>query len=189
MIPCLSPWAFETINRWNHKTIDPNRSFKKDSQCEESILLMEFLKSLDLEFYLHVDLHETTDSDNTIFRPALASRDAKKISSWEIPDGFYLVGDIHNPNTKMQENIIHEVQKITHIAPSDEDGRIIGEKITSNGVINYETKALALCSSITGAKFCTTTEVYPNSKKTSPQICINAQVIVIKTALEYIRND
>ena len=189
MLPCLSPWAYETINRWNHKTIDPNRSFNKDSKCEESIFLIEFLEALDLEFYLHVDLHETTNSDNSIFRPALALRDGKEISSWEIPDGFYLVGDVNNPNTKMQENIIQEVQKITHIAPSDNDGRIIGEKITAKGVINYETKKLSLCSSITGAKFCTTTEVYPNSKKTSPGICIDAQVIVIKTALEYIKND
>ena len=25
--PCLSPWAYETINRWNPAAIDPNRSF------------------------------------------------------------------------------------------------------------------------------------------------------------------
>ncbi|NQY21728.1 MAG: M14 family metallocarboxypeptidase [Campylobacteraceae bacterium] len=187
MIPCLSPWAYETINRWNNKTIDPNRSFYENSNCEESMYLMNFLKNLDLEFYLHVDLHETTNSDNSIFRPALALRDDKIVDDWEIPDGFYLVGDVNQPNDKMQEKIIQEVEKVTHIAPSDKDGRIIGEKTSSFGVINYETKALGLCAGVTGAKFCTTTEVYPDSKNANPQICIDAQVVVIKTALEYIR--
>lgn len=188
MIPCLSPWSYETINRWNNKTIDPNRSFTQESLCEESIHLMNLLKDLNLKFFLHIDLHETTNSDNSIFRPALALRDAKKIHEWEIPDGFYLVGDVNQPNTQMQKIIIKEVKKITHIAPSDKEGKIIGEISTSEGVINYETKALGLCSSITNAEFCTTTEVYPDSKHVNPQICIDAQVTVIKTALEYIKN-
>ena len=25
--PCVSPWGYETINRWNPGAIDPNRSF------------------------------------------------------------------------------------------------------------------------------------------------------------------
>ncbi len=29
--PCVSPWAYERIHRWNHDAIDPNRSFRKDS--------------------------------------------------------------------------------------------------------------------------------------------------------------
>ena len=25
VLPCISPWGYETINRWNAKAIDPNR--------------------------------------------------------------------------------------------------------------------------------------------------------------------
>lgn len=186
LIPCVSPWGYETINRWNPKAQDPNRSFYEGSTCEESIYLMSFINSLNINFTLHVDLHETTDSDNTIFRPALASRDAKVVNDWEIPDGFYLVGDVHQPNLQMQETIINEVKKVTHIAPCDKDGKIIGEDVSSEGVINYEIKALGLCASITGASYSTTTEVYPDSPTASPKICIEAQVVVIKTALDYV---
>ncbi|HBY87682.1 MAG TPA: peptidase, partial [Colwellia sp.] len=30
VVPCVSPWGYETINRWNNKAIDPNRSFYPD---------------------------------------------------------------------------------------------------------------------------------------------------------------
>ena len=29
--PCISPWGYETINRWNNLAIDPNLSFYQDS--------------------------------------------------------------------------------------------------------------------------------------------------------------
>ncbi|MCB1578171.1 MAG: succinylglutamate desuccinylase/aspartoacylase family protein, partial [Xanthomonadales bacterium] len=29
--PCISPWAYERIHRWNRDAIDPNRSFRADS--------------------------------------------------------------------------------------------------------------------------------------------------------------
>ena len=38
---------------------------------------------------IHVDLHETTDSDETEFMPAKASRDGEYIAPDVIPDGFY----------------------------------------------------------------------------------------------------
>lgn len=28
--PCVSPWGYETIERWNSKAVDPNRSFNPD---------------------------------------------------------------------------------------------------------------------------------------------------------------
>ena len=34
--------------------------------------------------------HQTTDTDNSEFRPALAARDGKINTNWNIPDGFYL---------------------------------------------------------------------------------------------------
>jgi len=186
IVPCISPWAYESINRWNAKAIDPNRNFVPNSSSEEARFLYEYINSLKREFLLHVDLHETTNSDNTIYRPALAKRDGIEVKDWEIPDGFYLVGDVNAPNHDFQEAIIKEVKKVTKIAPSDKYNRIIGETISQEGVINYEIKALGLCTGFTNAVFNTTTEVYPDSKNVSEEECINAQVVTICSALEYL---
>ena len=76
VMPCVSPWGYETINRWNPKTVDPNRSFRADSPSEEAAAVIRYLAASRVDFLAHFDLHETTDSDNTEFRPALAARDA-----------------------------------------------------------------------------------------------------------------
>ncbi|MCZ7153699.1 peptidase, partial [Salmonella enterica] len=34
--PCISPWAYERIHRWNPHAVDPNRSFRDGSPAEES---------------------------------------------------------------------------------------------------------------------------------------------------------
>jgi hypothetical protein len=44
--------------------------------CEEIALLMRHIASLSVcQWTMHMDLHETTDSDLSEFRPAKASRD------------------------------------------------------------------------------------------------------------------
>ena len=186
IVPCISPWAYESINRWNAKAIDPNRNFVPNSTSEEARFFYEYINSLKYEFLLHVDLHETTNSDNTIFRPALAKRDGIAVKAWDIPDGFYLVGDVNNPKASFQEAIIKEVKKVTKIAPSDKKNQIIGETISQEGVINYAIKDLGLCTGFTNAIFNTTTEVYPDSKNVSEEECIKAQVVTICSALEYL---
>lgn len=184
--PCISPWGYETINRWNPNAQDPNRSFFADSGCEEANLIMTALADLGIEPELHIDLHETTDSDNSEFRPALASRDAIEQKSWDIPDGFYLVGDTQNPQDEFQKNIIQAVENVTHIAPADANGKIIGDAVSQHGVINYDKKKLHLCAGMTNAKFVTTTEVYPDSPKTTPDNCVDAQVTAVITALHFL---
>jgi len=34
--PCVSPWGYEVIHRWNVHAVDPNRSFRKNSPAQES---------------------------------------------------------------------------------------------------------------------------------------------------------
>jgi len=184
--PCISPWGYETINRWNPKALDPNRSFYADSPAEESAALMQYFDQHSIEIFAHVDLHETTDTDNTRFRPALEARDAVEQKCWNIPDGFYLVGDTVNPVDDFQRAIIKSVEKITHIAPADPNGKLIGVPLAQWGVINYETKALGLCGGFTSAQYATTTEVYPDSPKVDDENCIIAQVAAITGALEYL---
>ena len=186
VVPCVSPWGYETINRWNHKAIDPNRSFYANSPAQEASALMKFIDSLDVDIPVHVDLHETTDTDNTVFRPALSARDAIEQKVWNIPDGFYLVGNTPNPQADFQRAIIKEVEKVTHIAPADESGKLIGVELEQFGVINYAGRELGLCMGLTDADYVTTTEVYPDSPKSDDENCIVAQVAAITGALDFI---
>ena len=186
VVPCVSPWGYETINRWNHKAVDPNRSFYANSPSQESAELITLVQSLNADVFVHVDLHETTDTDNTVFRPALSARDAIEQKVWNIPDGFYLVGNTPNPQHEFQKAIIKEVEKVTHIAPADESGKLIGVDIEQFGVINYAGRELGLCMGLTDAPYVTTTEVYPDSPKSDDENCIIAQVAAITGALDYI---
>jgi Succinylglutamate desuccinylase / Aspartoacylase family len=184
--PCVSPWGYETINRWNPLALDPNRSFYSDSPAEESASLMAFLGERLTQFTGHIDLHETTDTDNTEFRRALAARDGKVSDLWDIPDGFYLVGDVVRPAPQLQQAIIAAVEQVTHIAPADEQGRLIGELLEQHGVINYAARELGLCMGMTDAQWVTTTEVYPDSPRVDGENCIQAQVMAIRALLDYI---
>ncbi|MDF2177571.1 M14 family metallocarboxypeptidase [Aliiglaciecola sp. CAU 1673] len=184
--PCVSPWAYETINRWNPSALDPNRSFYKASPCRESALLMNYIESLGVSFAMHIDLHETTDTDNSEFRPALSARDGIEQAVWDIPDGFYLVADSQHPEPDFQTAIIKNVSTVTHIAPADAGGKIIGVPVTQPGVIDYDAVPLGLCMGLTQARWRTTTEVYPDSPKTDPENCIKAQVAAIEGAIEYV---
>lgn len=183
--PCVSPWAYERVNRWNYDALDPNRSFAADSNVLECAALMELVAAQAGPYLLHIDLHETTDSDESEFRPALAARDGEVSEPGIIPDGFYLVDDSDNPQPAFQQAIISAVEHVTHIAPSDDDGKIIGAPVVAPGVINYPQAKYAMCSSITGARFTTTTEVYPDSPLATPQICNDAQVAAVCAALDF----
>ena len=184
-VPCVSPWAYEHINRWNYDAIDPNRNFRADGPSREATALIALVGSVQGGFLLHVDLHETTDSDESEFRPALAARDGKPHEPGEIPDGFYLVDDSGNPQPAFQQAIIAAVERVTHIAPADAKDEIIGSPVIARGVIKYPMTALGLAASLTGARYTTTTEVYPDSPRTTPEECVRAQVTAVCAALDY----
>lgn len=183
--PCVSPWAYERINRWNHDAIDPNRSFYAGSKALECTALMKLVGRGTKPFLMHIDLHETTDSDESEFRPALSARDGEPYEPGTIPDGFYLVDDSENPQREFQQAIIKAVERVTHIAPPDEDGNIIGAPVVSDGVIDYPYAKYSMCGSLTGARFTTTTEVYPDSPRATDRQCNDAQVAAICAALDF----
>jgi hypothetical protein len=134
---------------------------------------------------VHIDLHETTDSDESEFRPALAARDGVAYMPDEIPDGFYVVGDSENPQPVFQQAVIAAVAKVTHIAPADRNGEIIGSPVMAPGVIHYGFKRLGLCAGITNALYTTTTEVYPDSPRASAEQCNAAQVAAVCAAIDF----
>lgn len=183
--PCVSPWAYERIHRWNPDAIDPNRSFRENSPAQESAALIGLVAPVRDRVVMHIDLHETTDSDESEFRPALAARDGKPSEPGEIPDGFYLVDDSENPQPEFQQAVIAAVEKVTHIAPADAQGEIIGSPVVAPGVIRYPLKRLGLCAGITNARYTTTTEVYPDSPKATPEQCNAAQAAAVCAAIDY----
>ncbi|MGP4844725.1 M14 family metallopeptidase [Marinobacter sp. 1Y8] len=183
--PCVSPWAYERIHRWNRNAVDPNRSFRDDGAAEESAALMRLVAPIRDRALMHIDLHETTDTDESEFRPALAARDGKRFEPGGIPDGFYLVDDSENPQPELQKAIIDAVEPVTHIAPADDSGEIFGSPVASRGVIHYPLKQLGLCASITSAPYRTTTEVYPDSPRVTTEQCNAAQAAAVCAAIDY----
>lgn len=186
VVPCVSPWAYERIQRWNFDAIDPNRAFKPGSLVQESAALMRLMASLTGQMAMHIDLHETTHSDETEFRPALAARDGKAFEPGGIPDGFYAVDDSGNPQPAFQQAIIAAVSQVTHIASADAHDQMIGSPVVAAGVIEYDMHRLGLCASISAARYTCTTEVYPDSPRTTPEQCIKAQVTAVCAGLDFL---
>ena len=183
--PCVSPWAYERVQRWNADAIDPNRSFRTSRPAPEAAALTKLVDVLDTPVLVHIDLHETTDTDESQFRPALAARDGVEFVPGHIPDGFYLVDDSANPQPEFQQAVLAAVAHVTHIAPADDRGEIIGSPVVAPGVIEYPFAVLGLCAGITGARYTTTTEVYPDSPTATPEQCTAAQVAAARAAIEY----
>mmetsp|Transcript_28250 Transcript_28250/g.53471 ORF Transcript_28250/g.53471 Transcript_28250/m.53471 type:complete len:339 (+) Transcript_28250:48-1064(+) len=191
VLPCISPWGYERVERWNKSCQDPNRSFGADpaTHTEESAAAIAFLRSLGMErgkWLLHVDQHETTNTDETEFMPARAALSGSVYKKCEIPDGFYLVCDTENNDVHFNTAVIESVKKVTHICPGDANGAIIEEPLTQEGVICVPADKLGLCGGVTGAKYATTTEVYPDSSRVTDEQCNRAQVAVVEGALDFI---
>ncbi|MGH8126499.1 MAG: M14 family metallopeptidase [Rhodanobacteraceae bacterium] len=185
IVPCVSPWGYERVHRWDPYALDPNRNFRERSPAPECAALLRFVAAFGERIVMHIDLHETTDTDESEFRPALAARDGKPFERGTIPDGFYLCGDAERPEPEFQQAIIAAVAKVTHIAPADPDGTIIGSAVVAPGVIEYPLVEWGLCAGITAARYRTTTEVYPDSPRATPAQCNAAQVAAACAAVDF----
>ncbi len=188
VLPCISPWGYETINRWNPEALDPNRQFKPNSPAAEAALAMACVAANGERVDVHVDLHETTDTDNSEFGPAKAARDGEPFVLDPIPDGFYLAVDSARPAPDFQRALIDAVRRVTHIAAADERGFIIGMPLQQEGVVQFAQASSGLCGAMTGARFVTTTEVYPDSPLATPAQCNEAQVAAVNAAIAFVLN-
>ena len=188
--PCVCPWGYETIQRWTASAEDPNRHFVAGTSCEETSALMSLIASLPVkQWTMHLDLHETTDSDLFEFRPAKASRDGLPLPDESIPDGFYLIGckcEPQSPQRKWLAAIVEGVRKITHIAPPDANGEVVGEPLAQDGIILTPHAGRSRC--LTNAAFCATTEVYPDSPggRVTPEQCNRAQMAAAMAGLDFL---
>ncbi len=91
IVPCVSPWGYERIHRWNPQALDPNRSFRADSPAPEAAALMKLVVPPRNRFILHIDLHETTDTDESEFRPALGRPRWRRVCAGHHPGRFLSV--------------------------------------------------------------------------------------------------
>ena len=185
VVPCVSPWSYERIQRWNANADDPNRSFVANTRVPEAAALMALVGPFAHRVLLHLDLHETTDTDETEFRPALAARDGYILEPGTIPDGFYLCGDTEAPQLDFQAAVIAAVADVTHIAAADANNEIIETPVAAPGVILYPMRSLGLAGAITDAPYRTLTEVYPDSVRATPTECVAAQVAAVRAAMAF----
>lgn len=64
IVPCVSPWGYEVIERWNAKAVDPNRSFNPNGEIvegrsfnpepatQESLALIGYLETLQVDQWM-----------------------------------------------------------------------------------------------------------------------------------------
>ena len=214
VVPCVSPWSYEHMQRWNEQCIDPNRSFGPDgvstdggpeatALAEEAVALKAFINSLGVDAWTcHLDLHETTDADETEYRPAAAARDGEPHVPETVPDGFFLVADaparalllIIDDDACVLEKpawlatIVKAVGKLTHIAEEYEYGLLAGMPVLQPGVVALPTRSLGVAAAMTNAPHAATTEVYPDSQRVTADaaLCNRAQVAACLAALDHI---
>ena len=82
-LPCVSPWGYETINRWNPYTVDPNRSFVPGRGSDEAEAVMNLLQLLDTQFLVTASSAVRESSSRS--SPLCANRFCSVVSSGWLP--------------------------------------------------------------------------------------------------------
>ncbi|KAL7541356.1 hypothetical protein ACHAWF_006914 [Thalassiosira exigua] len=114
-----------------------------------------------------------------------------------IPDGFYLVGDScdavgdeksEDDRLEFYDVILKAAEGVTHIAEVESDRKLSGYPSTSRGLLFVPCKDIGLYAggAVKHAQYLATAEVYPDSKGTTEEDCINAQVEAICGALDFL---
>ena len=84
---------------------DPNRSFVKGSGVAEAEAVVNYLAESSLMPVLHIDLHETTDTDNSEFRPALAARNLFVQMLWKDVNIIFIRITL-SPKFNLRQNLV-----------------------------------------------------------------------------------
>ena len=164
VVPCVSPWAYERINRWNAQALDPNRNFRAGSPAQESAALWNLLQPLQGKILVHIDPHETTDSDESEFRPRAGRARRQAVRAGHHPRRLLPVRRQRAPAAGVPAGGQCRGGAGDAYRARRSDGTIIGSPVVAPGVIEYDCRALGLCAGITDARYVTTTEVYPDSR-------------------------
>jgi hypothetical protein len=84
-----------------------------------------------------------------------------------------------------QACIVDAVSQVTHIAPGDAQGQLLGKPLVQKGVIQTPKRDMGICSGWTEARYVTTTEVYPDSPRVTPELCILAQQTALIAGFDF----
>ena len=74
---------------------------------------------------------------------------------------------------------------MTHIAPADANGEIIGSPVVAPGRHQLPAARARPVRGHHRRAFTTTTEVYPDSPRATPEQCNAAQVAAVRAALDF----
>jgi hypothetical protein len=180
--PCVSPIGYEVDHRWNRFAEDPNRHFIAGGTAEESVKVMESIKSLQQHFRAAADLHETNNRDLELTAERRA-RDGQPVEPGDdyIPEGYYLYITASGADEKLGPEIIEAVRKVT---PITKDTDIFGDPC-DNGIITVNSIPSA-CQSFMGqyADIAMTTEIYPD--KCSQREAEDAQLASIRQTIDFV---
>lgn len=171
--PCISPWSMEVNHRWNPDALDTNRHFLPDG--EQTLECVAFMKSLQGQFVVAVDLHETNSRDIEL-EEERAPRDGDSPSRDAIPQGFYLV--VNSRDRESVGPVIDSVKAVTRIA---EEKTILGLP-NFGGVICWDRPGLLMNYVVGCSRLAMTTEVNPDC--ITPEEAIAAQLACIRGALD-----
>lgn len=192
VLPCTSPWGYETDNRWNSDGVDVNRGFVEDSKVKEARAIMDYMhghypKEMEKGFLAHISLHEAPPTRDAELEAIQAEAKGEVFEGpTPIPDGFFLIADVNRNNPEIERHIIQAVGEVTHVASEDENGEIYGKKIEQKGVIHTDIKGIDAL--FTNPHYAFTTEANPESSKLEAgrEEVIRAQVKAIETALDHL---
>ena len=207
-MPNLSPWGYETYNRLNPYFHNPNRDFREefldatlpDEEREkhlEAIYAMEYIRSIEERsaegkgVIMHLDIHETTDSDRTRFRHEQASHDGETYTPTEddVPNGYFILTD--NPDIQNEglsgtfEQAMIGAVKESGTTPIASNIDIPGHGYTPYQGICYS-EVHNVASKFTKAAYRVTTEMNPDIDGMTLETANRAQIAGIKGAISWL---
>lgn len=169
VVPCVSPWCYETFKSWNPLSVDPNLSFRMNGPAEESAKLMALVASLGVEKWCcHIDLHESMDCD----------------ASTRIPNtgnGFYLVDDQAKPNPDWLSAIASGLQVASGMMSLQDPNTSF-----CDSPVHLDAKSLGLCIAATNAPFAACTAVQAESHLAATGQLRHAQSGAVVAALDHL---
>jgi len=134
---------------------------------------------------VHVDLHETTDSDEAEFSSRGRRARRQAVRAGRDPDGFYVVDDRSGRAPNSRARVIAAVARVTHIAPPDADGQIIGTAAGRARCHSVSGEASRALRQRHGRAVQDDDGGYPDSPRTSPEECNVAQATAVCAAIEF----
>ncbi|HEX7325356.1 MAG TPA: succinylglutamate desuccinylase/aspartoacylase family protein [Rhodanobacteraceae bacterium] len=189
VVPCVNPWGYEFLQRWDPLAEDPCRSCSDTAAAPEGVALWRFLSAWSQQVLVHVDLHETSATDGTEFGAAAAARAGKTSHEPEgAADGFYVCACPGDPRLDFQRAVVDAVAAVAPIATVYGNHACAGFRPVARGVIQCPDDRTAWCAAATKPRVATLTHVCRASASGpagAPDDCDRTQALAVCAAFDY----